>query len=85
MRPYGAPRRRRYICGEETGLLSSLEGKRGQPKIKPPFPAVEGLFRCPTVVNNVETLANLPHILTRGVDWFKSIGPEKGPAPSSSA
>ncbi|MBI4602893.1 MAG: NADH-quinone oxidoreductase subunit NuoF [Planctomycetes bacterium] len=70
-----------YICGEETGLLSSLEGKRGLPKIKPPFPAVEGLFRCPTVVNNVETLANLPHILTRGVDWFKSIGPDKGPGP----
>ncbi|HBO52011.1 MAG TPA: NADH-quinone oxidoreductase subunit F, partial [Planctomycetes bacterium] len=46
-----------YICGEETGLLSSLEGKRGLPKIKPPFPAVEGLFRCPTVVNNVETLS----------------------------
>ncbi len=70
-----------YICGEETGLLSSLEGKRGLPKIKPPFPAVEGLFRCPTVVNNVETLACLPHILTRGADWFKSIGPEKGPGP----
>jgi NADH-quinone oxidoreductase subunit F len=70
-----------YICGEETGLLSSLEGKRGLPKIKPPFPAVEGLFRCPTVVNNVETLCNLPHILTRGVEWFKSIGPEKGPGP----
>jgi NADH-quinone oxidoreductase subunit F len=70
-----------YICGEETGLLSSLEGKRGQPKIKPPFPAVEGLFRCPTVVNNVETLACLPHILVRGVEWFKSIGPEKGPGP----
>jgi NADH-quinone oxidoreductase subunit F len=70
-----------YICGEETGLLSSLEGKRGLPKIKPPFPAVEGLFRCPTVVNNVETLANLPHILTRGVEWFKGIGPEKGPGP----
>jgi NADH-quinone oxidoreductase subunit F len=70
-----------YICGEETGLLSSLEGKRGLPKIKPPFPAVEGLFRCPTVVNNVETLANLPHILVRGADWFRSIGPEKGPGP----
>lgn len=70
-----------YICGEETGLLSSLEGKRGLPKIKPPFPAVEGLFGCPTVVNNVETLANLPHILTRGVEWFQSFGPEKGPGP----
>lgn len=70
-----------YICGEETGLLSSLEGKRGLPKIKPPFPAVEGLFGCPTVVNNVETLACLPHILTRGSDWFKSMGPEKSPGP----
>ena len=70
-----------YICGEETGLLSSLEGKRGQPKLKPPFPAVQGLFACPTVVNNVETLANLPHIIRRGADWFRSIGPEKGPGP----
>jgi len=70
-----------YICGEETGLLSSLEGKRGLPKIKPPFPAVEGLFGCPTVVNNVETLANLPHIMNRGADWFRSIGPEKSPGP----
>ena len=70
-----------YICGEETGLLSSLEGKRGNPKIKPPFPAVEGLFGCPTVVNNVETLACVPHIVERGADWFKSIGPEKGPGP----
>ncbi len=70
-----------YICGEETGLLSSLEGNRGLPKIKPPFPAVEGLFRCPTVVNNVETLANVPHIVMRGPEWFKSIGPEKGPGP----
>lgn len=70
-----------YICGEETGLLSSLEGKRGQPKIKPPFPAVEGLFRCPTVVNNVETICNLQHIVLRGAEWFRSIGPEKGPGP----
>ncbi len=70
-----------YICGEETGLLSSLEGKRGQPKIKPPFPAVEGLFRCPTVVNNVETVCNLQHIINRGAEWFKNIGPEKGPGP----
>ncbi len=68
-----------YICGEETGLLSSLEGKRGLPKLKPPFPAVQGLFGCPTVVNNVETLANLPPILARGPDWFRSIGPEKSP------
>jgi NADH-quinone oxidoreductase subunit F len=63
-----------YICGEETGLIESLEGKRGHPRQKPPFPAVQGLYGCPTVVNNVETLANLPHIFTRGVDWFKSIG-----------
>ncbi len=70
-----------YICGEETGLLSSLEGQRGLPKLKPPFPAVQGLFGCPTVVNNVETLANLPHIITRGADWFRAIGPEKSPGP----
>ena len=70
-----------YICGEETGMLTSLEGERGQPKLKPPFPAVEGLFGCPTVVNNVETLACLPLIFGRGVDWFKSIGPETDPGP----
>jgi len=63
-----------YICGEETGLIESLEGKRGHPRQKPPFPAVQGLYGCPTVVNNVETLANLPHIFNRGADWFKSIG-----------
>ncbi len=63
-----------YVCGEETGLIESLEGKRGWPRIKPPFPAVEGAFGLPTVVNNVETLANLPHIMTRGADWFQSIG-----------
>jgi NADH-quinone oxidoreductase subunit F len=63
-----------YICGEETGLLESLEGKRAWPRIKPPFPAVEGLFRKPTIVNNVETLACVPHIIDRGVDWFRSIG-----------
>ncbi len=63
-----------YICGEETGLLESLEGKRAWPRIKPPFPAVEGLFRKPTIVNNIETLACVPHIIERGVDWFRSIG-----------
>jgi NADH-quinone oxidoreductase subunit F len=63
-----------YICGEETGLIESLEGKRGHPRQKPPFPAVSGLYACPTVVNNVETLANLPHLFNRGADWFKSIG-----------
>ena len=70
-----------YICGEETGLIESLEGKRGWPRIKPPFPAIEGYLQCPTVVNNVETLSCLPHIITRGADWFQSIGPEKGPGP----
>jgi NADH-quinone oxidoreductase subunit F len=70
-----------YICGEETGLLSSLEGGRGYPKIKPPFPAVEGLFKCPTVINNVETLANLPHILNHGIDWYKGMGTEASPGP----
>ncbi|MFQ5655346.1 MAG: NADH-quinone oxidoreductase subunit NuoF, partial [Planctomycetota bacterium] len=70
-----------YICGEETGMLTSLEGERGQPKLKPPFPAVEGLFGCPTVVNNVETLANLPAIIDKGADWYRSIGPEDSPGP----
>jgi NADH-quinone oxidoreductase subunit F len=63
-----------YICGEETGLIESLEGKRAWPRIKPPFPAVEGAFRKPTVVNNIETLACVTHIVGRGADWFKSIG-----------
>lgn len=70
-----------YICGEETALLESIEGKRGQPKLKPPFPVVAGLYECPTVVNNVETFACLPHIFTKGVDWFTSIGPEDAPGP----
>ena len=63
-----------YICGEETGLIESLEGKRAWPRIKPPFPAIEGAFRKPTVVNNIETLACVTHILDRGPDWFKSMG-----------
>lgn len=63
-----------YICGEETGLIESLEGKRAWPRIKPPFPAVEGAFRKPTVVNNIETVACVTHIIDRGADWFKSIG-----------
>jgi NADH-quinone oxidoreductase subunit F len=63
-----------YICGEETGLIESLEGKRAWPRIKPPFPAVEGLFRKPTVVNNIETVACVTQIARRGADWFKSIG-----------
>ncbi len=70
-----------YICGEETGLIESLEGKRGWPRIKPPFPAVEGAFRKPTVVNNVETLCCVPHIIERGADWFKSIGTPKSYGP----
>ncbi len=70
-----------YICGEETGLIESLEGKRAYPRIKPPFPATHGLFGCPTIVNNVETLACVPAIVGRGPEWFKSIGPEKSPGP----
>jgi NADH-quinone oxidoreductase subunit F len=70
-----------YVCGEETGLIESLEGKRGWPRIKPPFPAVEGAFRKPTVVNNVETLACLPHILTRGLDWWNGLGTENSKGP----
>jgi NADH-quinone oxidoreductase subunit F len=66
-----------YICGEETALLESLEGKRGHPRLKPPFPAVIGLYRCPTVINNVETLANIPHIISNGPEWFASIGVER--------
>jgi NADH-quinone oxidoreductase subunit F len=68
-----------YICGEETGLLESLEGKRGQPRLKPPFPAVAGLYSSPTLINNVETLAALPPIVTRGADWYAALGPEKSP------
>jgi NADH-quinone oxidoreductase subunit F len=70
-----------YICGEETGLLDSLEGKRGNPRLKPPFPAIKGLYQGPTLINNVETLSNLPLILDRGADWWKSMGTEKSPGP----
>ena len=70
-----------YICGEETALLESIEGKRGQPKLKPPFPAVAGLYECPTVINNVETFACLPHLFRRGVEWFTTIGPADAPGP----
>jgi len=66
-----------YICGEETGLLNSLEGKRGEPRLKPPFPAVAGLYGMPTVVNNVETLAYIVPILERGPEWFASVGTER--------
>ncbi len=68
-----------YICGEETALLNSLEGLRGQPRLRPPFPAVEGLYASPTVINNVETLMNVPDIVARGADWFRSQGTEKSP------
>jgi NADH-quinone oxidoreductase subunit F len=70
-----------YEAGEETALIESLEGKRAQPRIKPPFPAVAGLYNCPTAVNNVETLCNLPAILTNGAEWFASLGPEKNGGP----
>lgn len=66
-----------YICGEETALIESIEGKRGLPRLKPPFPAVVGVFGCPTVVNNVETLACVPHILEHGGAWFAGIGTER--------
>ncbi len=66
-----------YICGEETALIESIEGKRGLPRLKPPFPAVVGVFSCPTVVNNVETLACIPHIIERGGAWFATIGTER--------
>ncbi len=63
-----------YICGEETGLISSLEGKKGWPKLKPPFPAIKGAFGAPTIVNNVETICQVPHIVNRGPEWFASLG-----------
>ena len=70
-----------YEAGEETALIESLEGKRAQPRIKPPFPAVSGLYNCPTAVNNVETLCNLPPIVLNGAEWFASLGPEKNGGP----
>jgi len=70
-----------YICGEETALLDSLEGRRGQPRLKPPFPATNGLYDAPTVVNNVGTLASVPYIVLGGADWFKAMGPEGSPGP----
>ncbi len=66
-----------YICGEETALLDSLEGRRGQPRLRPPFPAVAGLYGCPTVINNVESIASVPAIVKFGPDWFSSMGTEK--------
>src|SRR4051794_33306531 len=70
-----------YICGEETGLLEALEGKRGWPRNKPPFPAIAGAFGRPTVINNVETLACVPHIIDRGPAWFKTMGTPSSPGP----
>ena len=70
-----------YICGEETAQLESLEGKRGEPRLKPPFPAISGLYGMPTVVNNVETLGYVKHVIERGAQWFASIGPERSPGP----
>jgi len=68
-----------YICGEETALLDALEGKRGNPRLKPPFPAVQGLYGGPTLINNVETLSNVPHIVRNGAEWFKGFGTEQSP------
>src|SRR5205814_7888149 len=70
-----------YEAGEETALLESLEGKRAQPRNKPPFPAVVGLYNAPTAVNNVETLCNVPPIVLNGAEWFASLGPEKNGGP----
>ncbi len=68
-----------YICGEETALLDSLEGYRGQPRLRPPFPAVEGLYASPTVINNVESIASVPAIVTNGAEWFRTMGSERSP------
>ncbi|MGB9521308.1 MAG: NADH-quinone oxidoreductase subunit NuoF, partial [Anaerolineales bacterium] len=70
-----------YICGEETAMLESLEGKPGNPRLKPPFPAQKGLFGLPTLVHNIETLACIPHIVLRGPEWFASIGTEESKGP----
>jgi NADH-quinone oxidoreductase subunit F len=70
-----------YICGEETAMLNSLEGKRGEPRLKPPYPAQVGLYGQPTLVHNVETLANVPHIVLRGPEWYASIGTEQSTGP----
>jgi len=68
-----------YICGEETALMNSLEGRRGQPRIKPPFPAAAGAFGMPTTINNVETVSTVPHIIVNGGEWYRSFGTEKSP------
>ncbi|MFQ5452867.1 MAG: NADH-quinone oxidoreductase subunit F, partial [Candidatus Zixiibacteriota bacterium] len=66
-----------YICGEETALLNSLEGEKGLSRMRPPFPAVEGLYACPTIINNVESLATVPHIINRGPEWYSLLGTDK--------
>ncbi len=68
-----------FVCGEETALMTSIEGNRGEPRPRPPFPAVKGLYNSPTVENNVETFANIPQIILKGADWFKTMGTEKAP------
>ncbi|HPM46412.1 MAG TPA: NADH-quinone oxidoreductase subunit NuoF [bacterium] len=68
-----------YVCGEETALIDSMEGKRGEPRLKPPYPPVEGLFGKPTIVNNVETIVNVPHIIAKGGEWFRSLGASCSP------
>lgn len=68
-----------YICGEESALMNSIEGKRGYPRVKPPFPAANGLWGCPTTINNIETLANIPEIIKNGAEWFTKIGAPKHP------
>src|SRR5699024_972825 len=68
-----------FVCGEETALMTSIEGKRGEPRPRPPFPAVKGLFASPTILNNVETYANIPQIILNGAEWFRSMGTENSP------
>src|SRR4026207_423924 len=68
-----------YVCGEKTALLNSLEGLRGQPRLRPPFPAVEGIYASPTAIKHGETLMNVPDIVERGADWFREVGTEKSP------
>ncbi|HEY5615158.1 MAG TPA: SLBB domain-containing protein, partial [Bacteroidota bacterium] len=70
-----------YICGEESALMNSLEGDRGYPRVKPPFPAQVGVWGCPTTINNVETIANVPHIINNGWEWYSKIGAPKHPGP----
>lgn len=70
-----------YICGEETALINSLEGKRGEPRLKPPYPTQSGFWNQPTLVHNVETLANVPHIVQHGAEWYRTMGTEKSPGP----